>query len=71
CKDIKQIERLLDGLLDFANDEKMLALFRKLCRYYYDISPIGASDYVYIYKKMWDADEVLFKSGYFKNNPIK
>ena len=49
-----RIEHCLDGILDFCFDEKMLLLFKKLCRYYYTIDPVATSEYVYFYKEMWD-----------------
>ena len=57
-------------MLDFADNEKILASYRKLCRYYYNINPQATAEYIQSYKEMYDKDEKLFKSGYFKNNPI-
>jgi hypothetical protein len=71
CKDCNQIEHLLDGLLDFAGNDKILALYRKLCRYYYFINPEATTDYIRYYREAYDEDGELFKSGYFKNTPIK
>ena len=70
-KDTKEIEHLLNYMLDFAENEKILTSYRKLCRYYLDINPQATAKYIQSYKEMYDADEKLFKSGYFKNNPIK
>ena len=70
-KDAKEIELLLDYMLDFADNEKILASYRKLCRYYYSINPQATAEYIQSYKEMYDADENLSKSGYFKNNPIE
>ena len=36
-RDPHRIERCLDGMLDFCFDSEMLALYKKLCRYYFDI----------------------------------
>ena len=71
CNNQKEIERVLDGLLDFASDERILNLFRKLCRYYYQINPQATANYIQYYKKQYDENEELLKSGYFKKNPIK
>ncbi|MDR2929158.1 MAG: hypothetical protein LBV41_13325 [Cytophagaceae bacterium] len=70
-KEVKEIELLLDYMLGFTDDEKILALYRKLCRYYFDINPQATAEYIRFYKKMYDADEKLFKSGYFRDNSIK
>ena len=39
----QRIERYLEGVLDFCFDEKMLQLFKKLCRHYYTIDPVATS----------------------------
>ena len=70
-KDLHEIERLLDGLLDFACNKQILNLYRKLCKYYYFINPESTARYIAFYKEMWDEEELLFKSGYFKNTKIK
>lgn len=53
-KDVKQIEWLLTGMLDFCSNDKMLLLFKKLCRYVYFIDPEIAYYYVNEYREMWD-----------------
>jgi len=55
-RDKKRIEHTLDGLLDFCGDDGALALFKKLCRYYYEIDPVAASEYVLVYRDMWDCE---------------
>ncbi len=44
-------------MLDFCFDDKMLLLYKKLCRYYYDINPEATVSYVYAYREMWDEQE--------------
>jgi hypothetical protein len=70
-KDTKEIERLLDYMLDFADNAIVLASYRKLCRYYFNINPQVTVEYIQSYKELYDADEKLFKSGYFKDNPTQ
>lgn len=53
-KDEKFIERTLDGLLDFAGNEKILLLYKKLCRYYYYINPVATVRHIKLYKEMWE-----------------
>lgn len=53
-RDKHTIEHLLDVLLGFCADSQMLLLFKKLCRYYWDISPHATAEYVKIYREMWD-----------------
>ena len=55
-KDNSQIEHLLDGILDFCGDRQMLMLYKKLCRYYWDINPQATADYINFYKEMWDSE---------------
>ncbi len=53
-RDSRRIERCLDGMLDFCFDDEMLALYKKLCRYYYEIDTEAAVSYVQAYREMWD-----------------
>ena len=55
-QNVNEIERLLDYILTYCSDEKMLLLFKKLCRHYYKIDPVATAEYVTIYKDMWDED---------------
>jgi hypothetical protein len=55
--DPKRIEHCLDGILDYCCDDNMLLLFKKLCRHYYTINPVATSEYVNIYKDMWDNND--------------
>ncbi len=38
-RDTNAIEHTLDALCEVAFDDEVLALFKKLCRYYYKIDP--------------------------------
>jgi hypothetical protein len=38
-KNSQRIEHCLDGMLGFCFDDRMLRIYKKLCRYYYDINP--------------------------------
>lgn len=51
------IEHTLDGLLDFCGNEPALQLYRRLCRYYWDIDPAATASYVEAYRKTWDSEE--------------
>ena len=55
-QNVNEIERLLDYILTYSSDEKMLLLFKKLCRHYYKINPVATAEYVTIYKDMWEED---------------
>jgi hypothetical protein len=55
-RDVAEIERTLDGLLNFAGSDTCLPLFRRLCRYYWDIDPVATAEYVHAYREMWDSE---------------
>ncbi|MBT3295426.1 MAG: hypothetical protein HN919_08305 [Verrucomicrobia bacterium] len=55
-RDVRHIERALDGLLGFASDETCLELFRRLCRHYWDIDPTATAEYIHAYRELWDSD---------------
>lgn len=57
CRDPRRIERLLDGMLDFCFDPAMLCLYKKLCRYYFEIDPEATASYVNAYRELWDDEE--------------
>jgi len=56
-RDSRRIERCLDGMLDFCFDDGMLVLYKKLCRYYFDIDSKATVLYVQVYRDMWDEQE--------------
>ena len=49
-----ELSHLLDYLLDFACDEKMLGLYKRVCRKYLDIYPGCIRDYIEAYREMWE-----------------
>lgn len=59
-KDVNHISYTLDFMLDFCFDEKMLLLYRRLCRYLMEIDPQAAVTYVNAYREMWDEEGVKF-----------
>ena len=56
CRDPRRIEHLLDGMLDFGFDEAIVRLYKKLCRYYFEIDPRATGSYIYAYRDMWDEE---------------
>ena len=56
-RDAHHIQHTLDYLLDFACHPAGLALYTKLCRYYYTLDPAATADYVNYYREMWDSEE--------------
>lgn len=69
----QQIEHILDGILDFAGDERFQELFKKLCCHIYGHYPRQVIDYITMYKHLYgetgDADETtLIRS--FVSRPL-
>lgn len=56
-RDVQQIERTLDGLLDFCGHAPVLGMYRRLCRHYWDIDPVAAADYIKAYREQWDSND--------------
>ena len=55
-QDEKEIELILDYLVSYCFDDKMLLLYKKLCRYYSEINPTATFEHINIYREMWDED---------------
>jgi hypothetical protein len=51
-----KIQLTLDYMLSFCFDDQMLLLYKKLCRYYWDLNPQATADYVNYYREMWDEE---------------
>ena len=49
-----ELSHLLDYLLDFACDEKMLGLYKKVCRRYLYVYPDCIKFYIEAYREMWE-----------------
>ena len=57
-RDENSIQHLLDHLLDHACNDEVLLLYKKLCRYYWDLNPQATVNYIHYYREMWgDEDE--------------
>jgi hypothetical protein len=57
-KESNEIEHLLDRILDIASSDKGLLLYKRLCRYYWEIDKEATVFYVNAYRELWD-DESL------------
>jgi len=62
-RDVNHIEHTLDHLLDFCSHASALALFKKLCRYYWEIDPAATARQVHAYRDMWDAEDETVEPG--------
>ena len=56
-RDARLIERTLDYLLDHACIPQGLALFKSLCRHYWEINPQATASYINAYREMWDSED--------------
>ena len=50
----KELENVLDGLVSVCISDEMLNLFKEVCRKFYDQYPEIITDYVMIYKEMYE-----------------
>ena len=49
-----ELSHLLEYLLDFACDEKILKLYKRVCRRYLYVYPGGIKFYIEAYREMWE-----------------
>jgi hypothetical protein len=62
-RDTQHIEHQLDHMLGFCCDPEMLVVFKRLCRYYFDINPVAAIEHVQAYREMWDRPDDAENEG--------
>jgi len=55
--DEKQIEHILDGILDFGDDLRFLELSKKLCRHIYYRYPQLVGSFVNMYRMLFEEKE--------------
>jgi hypothetical protein len=60
-RDVREIERTLDGLLDFCGYDSALMLYRRLCRHYWEIDAAAAVAYVNAYREYYDEGATRFR----------
>lgn len=51
-----EVEWMLDWLLQYAGDERMLQLYKRVCRTFWKIYPESIAFYIMEYKKEFDLD---------------
>ena len=52
----KELEHLLDWLVSICISDDMTELFKRVCRHFYYQYPELITDYVYLYKEMYEDD---------------
>ena len=50
----KEVEHLLDHMLDVCHDDRMLHLFKKVCRRYYSLYPEMIASEILVYKEWYE-----------------
>ena len=55
--DEKQIEHILDGIIDFGDDLRFLELSKKLCRHIYYEYPQLVGNFVHMYRALFEEKE--------------
>ena len=55
-RDVRQIERTLDGLLDFCGHEPVVLMYRQLRRHYWQFDQAATAFYINAYRVRWDSD---------------
>ena len=53
-----EVEHFLDGLFSYAMDNRILVLFKKVCRHYFYEYPQMIHDYVIIYHEMYEPEKL-------------
>ena len=59
-KDDNRIERAIDEILEFLDDEEALLLFRKICSYYIKLNPKATLYYINYYIEGYDPQKLRF-----------
>ena len=55
-----KIERAIDEILEFLDNEEALLLFRKICSYYFKINPQATLHYINYYIEEYDPQKLKF-----------
>lgn len=56
-KDKNRIERAIDEILEFLENDEALLLFRRICSYYIKINPEATMYYINYYIKEYDPEK--------------
>lgn len=52
--DQHEIEHVMDSLIDFGDDERFLALYKKLCRYVYNFYPSLVGEHIALFRLQFE-----------------
>lgn len=59
-KDKNRIERAIDEILEFLENDEALLLFRRICSYYIKINPEATMSYINYYIEEYDPEKKKF-----------
>ena len=59
-KDKNRIERAIDEILEFLENDEALLLFRRICSYYIKINPEATLHYINFYIEEYDPEKKKF-----------
>lgn len=51
------IEKVMDGLLDFGDDDRFLALYKRLCRYAFNMYPQMVAEHIHLFRLQYEEIE--------------
>ena len=54
-----EVELMLDYLLMFAGDDRMLALYKRVCRTFWEVYPDSIAFYIMEYRKEYDPESLI------------
>jgi len=55
--DDRQVEHLLDGIIDLGDDVRFIELMKKLCRHIYFQYPQLVGDYIHMFRSLYEGCE--------------
>ena len=55
---MKDVEWLLDYMFGFAGDERMLLLYKRVCRHYWEVYPEIIAWHIMAYRKEYDPESL-------------
>ena len=55
----REVEHMLDWLLMYAGERRMLALYKQVCRSYWKMYPDSVAYYIMEYRKEYDPDSLI------------
>lgn len=59
-KDDNRIQRAIDEILEFLENDEALLLFRRICKYYLKINPEATVHYINYYIEEYDSEKLKF-----------